>query len=112
MNSGTASASATHGISIRDDMSSGTMPMPPTMQDQHPHGNLQQTRAAKTEQLAGEDLVGIRRREQHLDDLVFLLGRRALHQVAGRHQHRHQEQDDEDERHGNARRSRRPGCHQ
>ena len=78
------------------------MPIPPDEHDDHPHRDLQQPGAAEPEQLAREDLVGIRRREQHVDDLVLLLGRGALHQVARRHQHRHQEQHREDERHGDA----------
>ena len=83
-------------------MSKGTTPSPPTSTMDQPHGNLQEARAAEAEQLARQDFVRIRRREQYLDDLVFLLGRGALHQVAGRHQDRHQKQHREDERHGEA----------
>ena len=102
MKSGIASASATHGISTCDAMSSGTMPMPAGEHQQQPDGDLQQSRGAEAEQLAGENLVGIGRGQQHLDDLVLLLGGGALHQISGGHQHRHQEQHREDERHRDA----------
>ena len=71
-------------------------------EDEDPDRNLKKTRGAETEQLAGEDLVGIRRCEQDLDDLVFFFGAGALHQIAGCHQYRHQKEDGKDERYGDA----------
>ena len=100
--SGIARDSAIHGISIFEVMSNGTMPIPLTEHHDDPDGNLQEPGSAKPEQLAGQDLVGVGRREQDVDDFVLLLHGGALHQVPGRHQDRHQEEDGEDERHGDA----------
>ena len=46
---------------------------------------------------------GLAEASKHLDNLVLLLGRRALQQVAGRHQHRQQEEHRERDRQGKAR---------
>ena len=106
-NSGTASPIASHGISICDARISGTMPRPPTSQQRQPDDNLQQAGGAQAKELAGENLVGVRRRQQHFNDLVFLLGGRPLHEKAGRHQYRHQEQHREHHRHYDAYHARR-----
>ena len=105
--SGIARASAIHGISICEVSSSGTMPMPAASASSSQTRDLEEPRAAEPEQLARENLVGIGRGEQHLDDLVLFLRGGALHQVSGGHQHRHQEEHHEDERHREADRCRR-----
>ena len=65
--------------------------------------------APRPSELAGQDLVRVGRRQQHLDHLVLLLGGGALHQIARGHQHRHQEQHREDQRQRERARSTRPG---
>ena len=99
MKNGIASASASHGTSTLAEISIGTTPRPVTIRIASHTAICSSPARAEPEQLAREDLIGIGRRQQHVDDLVLLLGRRALHQIPRRHQHRDQEQHHEDDRH-------------